>query len=815
MDKNDLEKFLASIGEDTDLLLDGEVHQLRSADFKGWYKGSKNESGRCTVTVASWRGGAKNFYVWGGEAPSAADWEAEKERREAADAERERLQLEASKSVIKRIDQYLRENWGGHSKYLERKKIPQALGAIQIESPSVGTDLIVPMQDSQGNIWNYQTITESGMKTFVPGAKVRGLWACLSPSSYKEEAIFICEGYSTACTVAMARPNDRVICAFSAGNLCEVAAEIRKQNLGAKIIICADDDWKETPNVGVEAGARAAELISGTLVLPVFPKARGLDWTDFNDLMCGYSLSMVEGQLELAVSRAARPTDEWQRTFQTVEELVEKGTKQALAAADGHIKAASGRELVAEHTEPGLEPLPMKLSKSGVPIMPPEYEVAKALANFYKDRIVSSEGSIFVFSGTHWVEMQIQDENRLRMQLQVLYSGLASNTKMEGTLRIFRAMIKDSPRNLFVPDPTMINLLNGTIHILQRAGKWQFDFRPHARKDFCTNLIPIEFDETRKIKNTEFEQMLERVFEGQEDSVEKIKTVRQMYGAAVAPIFPHLFMIYGPAGSGKTSLIIPAQKLVSSGNWCSVEPHEFDGFKMESMAGKLVNFVTDISVTEPIRDNHIKKIEDGLPIRIDRKFKTSVMAPLPRVHIFGGNDIPATFEKGSRAHERRWTFLKVEGFQAIGNYSKFFATEVFDACPTGVLNFALDGLTEVLEANGHYFTPDSGKKKMRQWQMEHDPVALFINEIMEGEIVGWRVSNDPACKVLRSAVWEAFIRWYEAAYNRKPRIGKIKFYEAFSGAKLPGAKFEVSLFEGQRYFKGLCVNDSVDAAGRF
>lgn len=532
--------------------------------------------------------------------------------------------------------------------------------------------------------------------------------------------------------------------------------------------------------------------------------------SDFNDLHVHFGLEVVKKQITKAFQNAKAPKDDWSKAFSEAQSQGAKGTKQGDKARTEHIKTASSLNAIDPYVN-GVKPMDIGLSKTGRPILPDEFDAAANLFKYYEDRIVFSEGSIFIYSQTHWKEVDEYNEGKVILQIQVLYAGKATNSRVTAAYKQFLRLIPKSDRSLYAPNPYIVNFSNGTLHIEKKDMKWNFRFADHDKNDFCTNVIPIPYDETRSIRNPEFEAMVNRVCGVDNDGIEKVRAVKQMYGACVAPIFPHLFMLHGPAKSGKTSLIIPAQKLVHKDNWCSVEPHEFKGFTMESMAGKLVNIVTDIDLSEPIKDNHIKKIEDRIPVRIDRKFKNAVMAPLPAVHIFGGNDIPPTFERGSGAHERRWTFVQIQGLKVAGHYSKSFASDVFDANPIGVLNFALDGLKEVLENNGHYFVPESGRIKMESWQTAHDSVAQFVKEIMDGEIKSLRFEAD--ARIKRSAVWPIYQEWYEKSHSRKPRLNKIKFYEALPGVNFLPVQMHLKIFDGERYFVGLCDTNEIDQPG--
>lgn len=440
----------------------------------------------------------------------------------------------------------------------------------------------------------------------------------------------------------------------------------------------------------------------------------------------------------------------------------------------------------------GVQPLEIRISRRGTPIMPSEIVVASHVLEYYGDNIRRYEDDLFIYTGKHWKHLKIDDIYTIKTQIHVAYAGLATASKVESTLTVLKTLVKPIKQNLFAPNPYMINLNNGTLHVFKENSEWVIEFREHNYLDYAINIIPIDYDETGEVKNTEFEAMLDRIFEKDPHKDDKIKTIRQMYGACLAPIFPHLFLFYGKGGSGKSSVIIPAQRLVHVDNWSSVEPHEFEGFKMESMAGKLVNFVTDINVQEPIEDAHIKKIEDRMPVRIDRKFQTAILAPLPAVHVFGANENLKTYDKASGAHRRRWTILPMNTFDAelLVNYSKSFANDAFDSCPQGVLNFAIEGLKEILASNGHFHKSTASKEAMKSMEIENDRVAQFVDDIAEGS---WDTvkfyPEDPTRSASRIEMWKEFSNWHDLSYHSKPRFGMRKFYEQFR--KLTSEKFKV------------------------
>ena len=142
--------------------------------------------------------------------------------------------------------------------YLVRK-------AIQSECiGQLGDNLVVPLIDIDGNIWNLQFITPDGTKRFLKGGRVNGLfWVRPGPSNAST-----CIGEGVATMAAIADATDRtVVAAFSASNLVPVATLVAERYPSIDITLCADNDQHLVQNVGLEAAKKAAAAVGAWLAV--------------------------------------------------------------------------------------------------------------------------------------------------------------------------------------------------------------------------------------------------------------------------------------------------------------------------------------------------------------------------------------------------------------------------------------------------------------------------------------------------------------------------------------------------------------------
>jgi hypothetical protein len=793
-----LQDYLKDRGYPTGLPCDGEFHRFdRTRPLSGWFVGRRLQVQGEEMVVArfgDWASDERHEYRSGAEGVAGAQVEEEllrlaNEEREA----REQLQLHVSEmcaswwavALERGESPYLKHKglqglfgcrlWLGED-YKEHTGLVELLGE-GVAKHAQGVELLVPARDIQGKLWGIQRIlpqkTSSGLgKIFTPGMRIKGCFHLIGEID-PEGVIYVCEGIATGASIFLGTGR-ATACAFNAGNLGEVAARIRDRYRSARLVICGDDDrWTTRPdgtpwNPGREKADAAARLVGGTAVYPHFTDLSSRP-TDFNDLHILDGLASVKSQLE---------------NLQAV--------------------AVSGEM-------PGLQPLAWGVDKKGNPTKPPrDQDVADALLDFYADRIVAQGEDLFIFTGTHWRHVDRDGQNVLLRQIQHLYSGEASINKMEAIFKLFLTIVPGAPVDMFLPRFTTANFLDGTLHAVRGADyKYVLEFRPHRREDYVTSVIPLEYRKAAAgARNQEFEEMLDRVFEDTDDGRQRRLALRQLYGACLMPLYPRLFLLHSSVGgTGKSSVIIPAMRLVAQENWCSVEPHEFTGFLMESMVGKLINVVTDISLNQAIDDGMLKKIEDRIPVRIDRKFQTPVYAPLPAVHIFGANGIPRTLEGGSGAHTRRWTFIEFQKYRAQGTaFRKDFANWVFEQEPHGVLAFALSGLQDLVASDGHFLTPDSGKERMAEWQRDNDPIGSFIHDAGRGELdQNSKLMVLPEAQIRTSDLYEVFKVWSTTVGYRAPPMNRMRFHAA-----VRDKGFKTKTVKGRQYYSGIghCVEPS-------
>ena len=212
---------------------------------------------------------------WSGRVGSASDWLGDQlERIQKADRERDKARDTAASNARALWHSAGRAMW---HEYLKRKAV-LPLGIRQRDRL-----LVIPMFDSDGRLWNCQTIDQAGDKRFLRGGRTQGLYYPIRGDSH---AIYVCEGFATGAALHLYfEKHAQVAVAFNCGNLIHVAKALREKYPGTPLAIAADNDQWTAGNPGLTHARQAAAAVGAKVI---YPKFNGLDVggrpTDFCDL---------------------------------------------------------------------------------------------------------------------------------------------------------------------------------------------------------------------------------------------------------------------------------------------------------------------------------------------------------------------------------------------------------------------------------------------------------------------------------------------------------------------------------------------------
>lgn len=158
------------------------------------------------------------------------EWAEARERREAEEVNNQHQAAFAAADLWQRAAPATTDH-----PYVARKQITPA------PLRHLGDELLVPMCDSAGLLWNLQRIKPDGEKRFLKGARINDLFAIVGTFTPETEHAIFCEGYATGDTVHRATGHP-VIVAFNTSNLARVARLWADKRPDLAYTVFADDD---------------------------------------------------------------------------------------------------------------------------------------------------------------------------------------------------------------------------------------------------------------------------------------------------------------------------------------------------------------------------------------------------------------------------------------------------------------------------------------------------------------------------------------------------------------------------------------------
>lgn len=332
------------------LAADGRIHRIDADGKKGGKDGFYllHTDSVPAGAYGDWHGGKDSWQTWCAcdlrdlsplEYAQLKDVQAQdRKAREAAEAA---MRAEARDRALRIWD--ASTSVTAHP-YLSRKGVA-SYGLRQAEDGR----LVVPMVDADGQIHSLQFIAaqkddQGKDKRFLAGGVPTGHWFWIGKPG---EIICIAEGYATGASVHAAT-GYAVAVAFDCGNLGPVARALRANLPEAKLILCADDDWKTTKpvvNPGKTKAEDAAHAVNGLVALPEFGVDRGDKDTDFNDLQILRGLKAVGDCIDEALLSAGGPIDAadlFPLVMREIQARKEGKSKQSLHTGIGSVDRLTG-----------------------------------------------------------------------------------------------------------------------------------------------------------------------------------------------------------------------------------------------------------------------------------------------------------------------------------------------------------------------------------------------------------------------------------------------------------------------------------------
>jgi putative DNA primase/helicase len=428
--------------------------------------------------------------------------------------------------------------------------------------------------------------------------------------------------------------------------------------------------------------------------------------------------------------------------IEDIEKIVAECTSLNPMRADAVFRA------IKDATRVSLGTIRAQLSQDRNPKLEPDHlDLARmTLSEIGRENVICADGKQIWRWQLRGVWTQ-QDDRAIKQAVQQRLSREASidvqAALVNGVTDVLKTEIFEQDHEFNRGNPETVNCLNGELEL--DAGGWQL--RPHCREHYRTTQIPVAYDPAADAP--QFQAFLWQVFRDDPDREEKTRAVLELMGYTLMSHARHelFIMLIGPGANGKSVLLAVLEALLGSENVAGVQPANFDNrFQRAHLHQKLANIVTELKQGEVIADAELKAITSGEPATVEHKHKDPfVMRPFSTCW-FGTNHMPHTRDF-SEALFRRATILQFNRTFAKSEQDPQLKDKLKAELP-GILNLALNAYANALLQG--FIEPASSDSAKKEWRLEADQVALFVDEACR---------RDPEARALSGDVFKAYTSW--------------------------------------------------------
>lgn len=226
------------------------------------------------------------------------------------------------------------------------------------------------------------------------------------------------------------------------------------------------------------------------------------------------------------------------------------------------------------------------------------------------------------------------------------------------------------------------------------------------------------------------------------------------------------FMLTGPGGSGKSTMLGVLRALLGRENVSAVPLHtlEEDRFATADLYGRMANVFADLDARALRASSIFKSVTGGDAIRGERKHRPPfTWTPYARL-LFSANEAPPTADS-SDAFFDRWVILPfARRFRDTGAQDPHLLDKLTTPAElSGLLNRALAALP-ALHARRGFTTTDATREAGDRFRVDSDTVAGFLAECCDVA---------PVVRSARPTLFKAYREWCEE--NNRGALGAQRF----------------------------------------
>lgn len=246
---------------------------------------------------------------------------------------------------------------------------------------------------------------------------------------------------------------------------------------------------------------------------------------------------------------------------------------------------------------------------------------------------------------------------------------------------------------------------------------------------FSVTQIPFDFDANATCNI--WLDFLESILR---DDRECIDLLQEWFGYCLVPdrSFERMLYLHGPTRAGKGCILTALAGMVGRNQVVTTDFATLcSHFGLEDWFGKLVTVIEDARTprtSDAMRGlERMLNITGGDSVSVARKFKTAISTGDLSARLTVASNEFLDMPDHALVLPRRVNLISLtKSFRNKEDYS--IKTKLSEETELqGIINWALAGLVR-LRRNGRFTEPSSSQRAMTQWQLETNPMAMFLNE---------------------------------------------------------------------------------------
>lgn len=371
----------------------------------------------------------------------------------------------------------------------------------------------------------------------------------------------------------------------------------------------------------------------------------------------------------------------------------------------------------------------------------------------------------YVYRDKKYEQVANQEIDQLIIKRGSRVDHQISNAKVEETHK-YLAKIGWKEIDLTLTN-NMLNLNNGIYDLKNRI------LLQHDPKYFFTYKLNWEYDGLAKCPL--FDRFLELVMQGRQEDIDLCWTLIAdiIYGGK--PILEKAWILYGEGKNGKSAFLNIVRALVGEENISSIKMSSIHNLNLATMlVRKMANIVNEIDKKE-VSSEDFKTLVSGEVISAKYLYKNPFKFQNTARMIFACNNFPF-FNDLSDGIKRRLAFIPFKYTIKDEEKNPYIAEDIARNELPGIFKKALKYM-EVLEEKKTVELTTSSKQVLKEYELEADNVAAFVDECVEFN-EGATVKNSDLIKKYKNYCEESYL---------KPK-NRVKFFRDFKKhckAKIP------------------------------